>query len=115
LIVVGGPTETHRITEPVAQFFDRIGTGELVGTAAAAFDTRLRWSRGSPPQPLREIAQKVQRARVNVIAPPMSVFVSGKVPVLERGEIERASAWAVSLAAKLVSISVTRTAEPIRA
>ena len=61
------------------------------------------------------IAQKVQRARVNVIAPPMGFFVSGKVPVLEPGEIERASAWAVSRAAKASVDPGDRTAEPIQA
>ena len=36
-----------------------------------------------------------------MIAPQESLVVSGKLPVLERGELERAAAWAASLAAKL--------------
>ncbi|HEY4889409.1 MAG TPA: hypothetical protein VIJ58_12685 [Candidatus Dormibacteraeota bacterium] len=36
-----------------------------------------------------------------MIAPEESFFVSGKLPVLEPGELERAAAWAASLAAKL--------------
>jgi hypothetical protein len=31
----------------------------------------------------------------------MSFFVSGKLPVLEPGELERAAAWAASLAASV--------------
>jgi flavodoxin len=115
LIVVGGPTEMHRITEPVAQFFDRIGTGELVGTAAAAFDTRLRWPAWLTGSAAAGIAQKLQQARANVIAPQASFFVSGKLPVLEPGEIERAAAWAASLAARLESIPVTGAAKPAKA
>jgi len=33
----------------------------------------------------------------------MSFFVGGQLPVLEPGEVERAAAWAASLAAKLES------------
>jgi flavodoxin len=103
LIVVGGPTEAHRVTEPVAQFFDRIGKGELVGKAAAAFDTRLRWPEWLSGSAAAGIAQRLHQARANVIAPEVSFFVSGKLPVLEPGELERAAAWAASLAAKVES------------
>jgi flavodoxin len=35
LVVVGGPTEAHRMTEPVAQLFDRIGKSLLAGKGVA--------------------------------------------------------------------------------
>jgi hypothetical protein len=38
-----------------------------------------------------------------LIAPEISFFVSGKLPVLEPGEVERAAAWAASLAARVES------------
>ena len=103
LVIVGGPTEAHRITEPVAQFFDRIGKGALVGKAAAAFDTRLRWPEWLSGSAAAGIAQRLHQARANLIAPEVSFFVSGKLPVLEPGEEERAAAWAASLAAKVES------------
>jgi menaquinone-dependent protoporphyrinogen IX oxidase len=103
LVIVGGPTEAHRITEPVAQFFDRIGKGALVGKAAAAFDTRLRWPEWLSGSAAAGIAQRLHKARANLIAPEVSFFVSGKLPVLEPGEVERAGAWAASLAARLES------------
>jgi flavodoxin len=31
LIVVGGPTEAHRMTEPIVKFFDQFGKGDLDG------------------------------------------------------------------------------------
>src|SRR5450759_4389252 len=103
LIVVGGPTEAHRVTEPVAQFFDHVGKGGLVGKAAAAFDTRLRWPEWLSGSAAAGIAQRLHQARANLIAPEVSFFVSGKLPVLEPGEVERAVAWASSLAARLES------------
>ena len=106
LIVVGGPTEAHGVTEPIAQFFDRIGTGAMVGKAAAAFDTRLRWPEWLSGSAAVGIAQRLQHARANVLSPQVSFFVSGKLPVLDPGELERAAAWAASLAARLESIPV---------
>jgi flavodoxin len=103
LVVVGGPTEAHRVTEPVAQFFDHVGKGGLVGKAAAAFDTRLRWPEWLSGSAAAGIAQRLHQARANLIAPEVSFFVSGKLPVLEPGEVERAVAWASSLAARLES------------
>ncbi len=103
LVVVGGPTEAHRITEPVAQFFDHVGTKGLVGVAAAAFDTRLRWPEWLSGSAAAGITQRLHQARANLIAPEVSFFVGGKLPVLEPGEVERAAAWAKSLAAKVES------------
>jgi flavodoxin len=101
LVVVGGPTEAHRITEPVAHFFDRVEKDGLVGVAAAAFDTRLRWPKWLSGSAAAGIAQRLHQARANLIAPEVSFFVSDKLPVLEPGEVERATAWAASLAAKV--------------
>jgi flavodoxin len=103
LLVVGGPTEGHRMTEPVAQFFDRLSKGALAGKAAAAFDTRLRWPVWLSGSAGSGIEQKLLRAGARVIAPEVSFFVSGKLPVLEPGELERAAAWAVSLVSRVES------------
>jgi flavodoxin len=101
LVVIGGPTEAHRMTEPVVRFFDRIGGGALAGKAAAGFDTRLRWPRWLSGSAGTGILERLRRAGARAIAPEESFFVSGKLPVLEPGELERAAAWAASLAAKL--------------
>jgi flavodoxin len=103
LVVVGGPTEAHRMTEPVARFFGQVDKGALAGKAAAGFDTRLRmpaWLSGSAGS---GIDRKLRQAGARVIAPQASFFVSGKLPVLEPGELARATAWAASLAAKVES------------
>jgi menaquinone-dependent protoporphyrinogen IX oxidase len=103
LVVVGGPTEAHRISEPVAQFFDHVGKQGLVGVAAAAFDTRLRWPEWLSGSAAAGISQRLHQVRAKLIAPEVSFFVTGKLPVLEPGELERAAAWAASLAARVES------------
>jgi hypothetical protein len=103
LVVVGGPTEAHRMTEPLARLFDRIPKGGLSGKAAAAFDTRLRapaWLSGSAGS---GIERRLRLAGARVISPEVSFFVSGKMPVLEPGEVERAAGWAKGLAVELGS------------
>jgi flavodoxin len=97
LVVIGSPTEAHRMLPPAAQFFARLGPGALQGVAAAAFDTRLqgpRWLWGAAGA---GIANALLSAGARVIAPAESFFVSMK-PLLEPGEAERAATWARSLA-----------------
>jgi hypothetical protein len=72
----------------------------------------LRWPEWLSGSAAAGIAQRLHQARANVIGPGVSFFVSGKLPVLEPGEVERAAAWAASLAARLESIPVTR---PVKA
>jgi flavodoxin len=103
LVVVGGPTEAHRMTEPMAQLFDRVGEGWLAGKAAAAFDTRVRWPLFLSGSAAAGIVRKLEAAGAAVISPPMSFFVGGTPTVLEQGELAQATAWAASLPSKLES------------
>jgi flavodoxin len=108
LVVIGGPTEVHRMTEPVVRFFERLEPHALQGVAAAGFDTRLRgprWLSGSAGE---GITHKLRRAGAQVIVPEESFFVKkqsnaaqGETPALEPGELERAAAWAAALADKV--------------
>jgi flavodoxin len=101
LVVVGGPTEGHRMTEPIARFFDRIDRGALKGTPAAGFDTRLRWPLWLSGSAGAGITARLRQSGAQVIAPELSFFVAGKYPALEPGELERATAWGASLADKV--------------
>jgi flavodoxin len=103
LVVVGGPTEAHRMTVPVSELFARLSQGALSGVKAAAFDTRLRWPKWLSGSAGGGIVRELERAGASVLAPEVSFFVSGQLPVLEPGEVERAAAWAASLAAKMES------------
>lgn len=110
LVVVGGPTEAHRMTEPMTQLFDRTGDGWLDGKAAAAFDTRVRWPRLLSGSAAAGIVGKLERAGAVVIAPAASFFVGGKPTLLEPRELEQATAWAASLASKMESRKPVLTA-----
>jgi flavodoxin len=105
LIVVGGPTEAHRMTKPVARLFSRMGRAALQGMAAAAFDTRLRGSRMLTGSAGSGVARKLRRAGAQMIAPVESFLVRNQTdpdqPKLEPGELERAAVWAESLATLL--------------
>lgn len=100
LVLIGGPTERHTLTEPLVHFFDRLAPGSLVMKAAAAFDTRLRWPRFLSGSASDEIATRLRAAGARIAAPPESFFVSTK-PKLEPGEIARAGTWASAIADKI--------------
>ena len=99
LFVVGGPTEAHSMTEPMAQYLDRLGG--LSTQLVATFDTRMRWPRFISGSAAHGIAGKLQAAGANDVAEPMSFFVHGTDPSLEPGELERAELWGASLVEKL--------------
>jgi flavodoxin len=99
LFVVGGPTEAHRMTEPMAEYLDRLGG--LSTQLVATFDTRMRWPRFISGSASHGIAGKLRMAGANDVAEPMSFFVHGADPILEPGELERAESWGASLLEKI--------------
>jgi flavodoxin len=103
LIVIGGPTEAHRMTPPMVKFFDQFGERDLEGIAAAGFDTRVRWPRWLSGSAGAGITARLRPAGAEVIDPEASFVVAGKFPMLEPGELERAIEWAAALAVKVES------------
>lgn len=117
-IVVGGPTEGHRLTPAAEHLFEAIEQGELRGIAAVAFDTRLRWPRWLSGSAAAGIETRLRNAGAQVISPAESFFVKQveregepKSMELEAGELERAAKWAATLAdAAEARIAVARSA-----
>ncbi|MGZ9160947.1 MAG: flavodoxin family protein [Candidatus Limnocylindrales bacterium] len=103
LLVVGGPTEAHGATAPMIAFLDRLGELSLDGRAAAAFDTRLWWPRVLSGSAAEVIAARLRAAGARLVVTPESFIVSMK-PALEPGELERAPAWADTLAAAMMPV-----------
>jgi len=97
LLVIGGPTEGHGMTEPVKAFFATLAPGAIRGLAAAAFDTRVDWPRILSGSAATGIAKKLHGAGARVIVPAEDFIVDMK-PKLLPGELERARAWATSVA-----------------
>jgi flavodoxin len=108
LIVFGGPTEAHGVTEPIAAFIDEIGEA-FAGVAVAAFDTRLRWPKWMSGSAADGIAHRLENFGADVVVPPASFIVTGKPTALEPGELERAEAWGRALAIKVAPEPVAKS------
>jgi flavodoxin len=107
LIVVGGPTEGHRVTDAVVRFLDSISS-MAAARATAAFDTRVHWPRLLSGAAADGIAQRLRSMGARLIVPPESFIVSIK-PELLPGELERARTWGTSLAAEVQRQILTTT------
>ena len=106
LVVVGGPTEAFHMTHPVMKMLDRLEP--LDGVAAAAFDTRVKPRWYLPGHAAPGIEKRLQRLGARIVAPPEGFLVEGEIkeaegkfPTLVAGELERASRWGASLAARV--------------
>jgi flavodoxin len=111
LVVIGGPTEAHGMTEALTEVFNRMAPEALKGVVAATFDTRLRWPRWLAGSAGVGASNKLQQAGARIIAPAESFFVKnaekGAAPNLEPGELERATQWAAALAEQARSAPAT--------
>ena len=103
LVVIGGPTEAHGDTPAVEGFLDDLHTGALDGMHAAAFDTRLDWPRWLSGSAGAAITNRLNKLGADVVAPPASFVVEGKVPQLKPGELDRASAWGDTLGRAVIA------------
>ena len=106
LLVIGGPIEAFRMTAPVSHLLARLEPQSVSGVAAAAFDTRVGPHWWLPGSAGGGIAKRLEHLGAHVIARPEAFIVAGsvneakgQVPALVPGELERAGAWAASLAA----------------
>jgi flavorubredoxin len=73
LLVIGGPTQYHGISEPMKDFLEKLEAVNLKGKFGFAFDTRVNsfWS-GSAAQ---AIERKIKRFGVEIVKPHSSAFV----------------------------------------
>ncbi len=72
LLVIGGPTEGHGMTESIERFLDDLEITALDGIAAAAFDTRLRWPKVLSGSAAEGIARRLTSDGAVVVVPPES-------------------------------------------
>jgi flavodoxin len=100
LLIIGCPTQIHGISPAMRTFLDKIPPGALKGLPAAVFDTRYhghRWITGSAG---RGIATLLFQKGAQLVAQPESFFVAEAEGPLEHGELNRAAAWAQTVAEK---------------
>lgn len=101
LVFIGGPTQAGRPTKQMQEFLNNIPANGLKGVDVIVFDTRLTtkfvaifgYAAG-------KIAAAVKKNGANLKGSPEGFFVKkGEGPLVET-EIERAAAWAKSIAAR---------------
>jgi len=97
LLIMGGPTQRHRLSLALRTFLDRFPRRSLPGLSAAAFDTRYHMSAWKSGSAAHEIASRLKRTGASLIVPPESFFVVEREGPLEEGELERASRWALEV------------------
>jgi flavodoxin len=92
LLFVGAPTQMRGLRVLAKPFLDGLAERGFVGTAAAAFDTRMDLG----PQPVGStvISHHLVEAGCRLIVKPQSFLVLGLEGPLGHGEEERAEGWA---------------------
>jgi flavodoxin len=109
LIIVGGPTQRHKLSAKLEPVLDSAPRGSLKGVKAAAFDTRYRMAAWLSGSAARRIARRLRKLGARLIVPAESFFMQRDLPPegqkrrhelehLEPGEVERAAKWAVAIA-----------------
>lgn len=101
LIIVGSPTQGGRYTIPMKSFLDTLPADALKNKKVASFDTRGKslivkifgWA-------ANKIADALKAKGGNLVAPGEGFFVKGTKGPLVDGELERAAAWAKTIAGK---------------
>jgi flavodoxin len=98
LLVIGGPTQGHGVSEVVGKFLAALKVHRVQGVKAATFDTRLRGPEILWGSAAKGMAVTLKQAGVELVAAPESFLVVGaKQPELAPGELERARVWAEQL------------------
>jgi flavodoxin I len=100
LLVIGGPTQGHSARQPLRDWVEQLSPSTLQSVVVATFDTRLRWPVFLAGSAARSIAKTLKNNGARLLVPPESFFVEGREGPLAKGEIERAEAWADTLAVK---------------
>lgn len=109
LLVIGGPTQVHRVSPLLRKWLDAIPSYSLDGVEAAAFDTRIpgaRWLTGAAS---KGIAKALRRTGATLVAPPESFVVQGREGPLAEGELQRGRAWAANIISHTNTRSVALT------
>jgi len=97
LVIIGGPTEAHRITADMLDFLQALSPDAIRGRHAAAFDTRLRWPQWLSGSAAETIGRMLERLGAQLPVETESFFVSTD-PDISAEELDRARDWGLSLA-----------------
>jgi flavodoxin len=108
LLVIGGPTEGHTFRQPLGDWLRHVPDSALDGLRVATFDTHVAWPGFLAGSAARMLAKRLRRREVRMVVQPESFLLSGTKGPIKEGEIPRAQAWAMTLAAQLAARPVAR-------
>jgi flavodoxin len=97
-LIAGSPTMYFRASGAIMKFLNSFSDKEFSGKRGAAFDTQMQ-SRMSG-NGAEGIEKKIKKLGFEVIAPPLAVYVEGKMNAmqLKAGELEKTKSWAQEVA-----------------
>ena len=100
-LIAGSPTTYFRASGGIMQFLNSFSDKEFSGKRGAAFDTQ--WQSRMSGNGAEGIEKKIRKLGFEVIAPPLVVYVEGKMnaPQLKTGEVEKTKNWAQEVAEAL--------------
>ena len=105
IFVVGGPTQVHGVSRPLAEYLDALPPRFLTDIACASFDTRLRGWPLVTGAASGGISRRLKKLGGYLVMPPESFLVLGKEGPLVDGELQRAQAWAKQFIAAVVPLT----------
>ena len=87
LIAVGGPTHIARMSKPMKEFFDSLGSLDLRGKCGFCFGTRMesRMNRFDINGSAKHIEGRLKKKQVKIIKPRVNVLVEGREGPLTEG------------------------------
>jgi flavodoxin len=104
LLVVGGPTHGHGLSQPMRTFLTSIREIGLYNMSLLTFDTRFRMAAVLTGRAAPRIARELQKKGAHLLAPPESFFVERTDGhPLEAGETERAREWVTRCVAEVAA------------
>jgi flavodoxin len=97
LLVVGGPTHSHGISQRLQDAVACLDEHSLDGIRVAAFDTRIPGPRLMTGSAAVRLARLLRRRGGWLVVPPVNFIVEGREGPLGSGELEHARAWATEV------------------
>lgn len=109
LLLIGGPTQRHGMSQALRAYVDALPRDGLRNTRVATFDTRYRMAPLLSGSAAKDAASRLRRSGLRLVAAPESFFIERDRPPdgekrrhgaeqLEPGELERAREWGRRLA-----------------
>ncbi|MFX0204285.1 MAG: flavodoxin family protein [Candidatus Hodarchaeota archaeon] len=100
-LIVGAPTMFFKASSGIIEYLRSLSSKDFSGKLAAAFDTQLqgRFSGNAA----KGIEKELKKMDFKIISPPLITYVEGKQNQmnLKEGELEKAKAWAQTIAEAL--------------